>query len=210
MAERWLNIFVRALVNQRATRDIHVSVAVGLTEYFGVAFRRKLTLISSAVHWQPRLLIRWLQQNDVEKLLQSARKSKGDSNRNEPCADQIFAAFKGQPYLTHAAIMDKHFLEIVQAWSHDPVPAKSEPIRNSTWYRKHLGAIRLAILGPTYEPNTEARRMLQSFVEACASAQTTSNADHQLFLETARLLDASGNPTLEIYRLMAEDLLAMC
>jgi hypothetical protein len=51
----------------------------------------------------------------------------------------------------------------------------------------------------------ETRALLQAFVDACAD-EVPLDPDHEAFLVTAKLLNESGEPTLKMYSLIAEDL----
>jgi hypothetical protein len=208
-AERWLSLFVRPMVNQRATRGINISIAVGMTEHFGAYFARKLILISSVVHWRPRLTIGWLTLEEVAALLNSLREKDATDMYHETAAPELYTMFRGQPYLTHAAAVNREFRGAVQQWVVSRSAASAAAVRQFDWYRRHLNAIRLALFGPTYEPNGEARELIQSFSDACThmgAARPDIDNDHALFLQHAQLLDTHERPSLEIYRLFAEDL----
>lgn len=208
-AERWLSLFVRAMVNRGSNRGVNISLAVGLTEHFGAYFARKLLLISSVVHWKPMLTLNWLDQQQVVQLWLDLNTKQATDVPDESALSEIFEMFKGQPYLTHAALIDKTFRDLVRDWLTTRLPSAAKAIRQVPWYRRHLSAIRLALCGPTYEPDAEARRLIKSFGEACKPVQETPpliDIDHGLFFRAAQLLDPLDNPALEIYRLIAEDL----
>jgi hypothetical protein len=209
-AERWLSLFVRAMVNQRATRGVNISIAVGLTDHFGTYFARKLMLISSVVHWQPMLALGWLNHQDLVALWRDLRERQATDLEDESALSAVFETFKGQPYLTHAALIDTKFRNLVREWQSGRLATTAEAIRQVRWYRQHLNAIKLVLCGPTYEPNDEVRNIINSFAENCKatspSAWSQIDSHHGLFFSTAKLTDQLGNPALELYRLLAEDL----
>jgi|GEM_PF-3055826 len=210
-AERWLSLFVRGMANQHATHGVNISVAVGLTHHFGASFERRLMQISSVVHWWPILELEWFSLEEVVELLNDLRSTGSTDLNHESDARELFVMFKGQPYLTHVAAVDKIFRDRVRQWIMKPSPDHARAIRQFLWYRRHLSAIRLALCGPSYEPDTEALRLIAAFYGACESSPPTSLTDphHGLFFSMAKLLDQLGKPTVEIYRLIAEDLRAI-
>jgi len=121
-----------------------------------------------------------------------------------PQHTDLYDLFAGQPYLTHAAAADSDFRDSVRVWMNDPSELHARPVRGAQAYRRHLNAIKFAILGPTWEADQDARQLLESFVKAC-SGQFTLDNDHKLFLATASLVKGNGEPALSLYRLIAED-----
>jgi hypothetical protein len=223
-AERWLNLFVRAMVDARAKRGVNINVAVGLTEHFGASFARKLVLISTVVHWKPVLVLDWLNQADVKTLWQHLRSGQA-TVLDESALGTVYEMFQGQPYLTHAALIDKEFHDAVCEWlllldalrrGEDVVQRISDVatvIRQFPWYRRHLRAITLTLCGPTPEPNVEASSLIKSFADLCSALTADERPEidghHGLFLGVARLIDDFHNPKIELYRLVAEDLEAL-
>lgn len=203
-AERWLTMFVRPMVNQRATHGLNISLAVGLSDQFGAHYARQLLHISSVVHWRPRITMDWLSSAEVASVVQASERAQLSRAQGEVSADVLFSMFRGQPYLTHAAIFDAEFYYAMREWSANPSTQTATAIRRFQWYRRHLGAIRRAILGPTYEITAESRQLVSSLAHA---AEDPLDADHHLFLSAARLLDDTGKLRLGIYQLIAEDLL---
>jgi len=206
-AERWLSIFVRGIINQRAREGINISVAVSLTNHFGVAFPRKLTSISSAIHWQPMVILGWFDQEDIVKLWHLLRDTQATDLIDDSALGTIFVMFKGQPYLTHAALIDKAFRDLVLEWHNNRAITAARAIRKFQWYRRHRAAIRLAMLGSSLEPDSAARALIRSLSEACSSRSSVLDPDHD-FLMGAKLIEEDGRLTLDIYRLVAEDLAA--
>jgi hypothetical protein len=198
-AEDWLSLFVRVINNKRATRGFQISIAVGITNHFGTQFSRKLQYISSIVNWWPRIDLGWFVPAEVallERLIPNAA--------SKP--DAIFDVFAGQPYLTHAALIDVSFLETVRRWIDDRSTSNSLRLRRSLFYRRHLNAIRRSVLGPTLESDPEIRGLLDAFMSAC-DGKSPQDRDQELFLKTSRLLSESGTPALSIYNLISNDLI---
>jgi len=211
-AERWLSLFVRNMVNQHATSSgVNILVAVGLTDHFGAYFERKLILISSIVEWEQKFELGWLTRDEVGELVRQLRDKQTTelSNTTTEC-DELFRMFRGQPYLTHAAAVHRSFREAVRQWLAEPSEDSAGSLRQLKWYRRHLSAIRLALCGPTHVPGSEARLLITALRQACRAPSTdprpVSDYDHALFLKTAKLLDEDGRPSIELYRLIAEDL----
>ncbi|HEY6806121.1 MAG TPA: helix-turn-helix transcriptional regulator [Pyrinomonadaceae bacterium] len=194
----WLSLFARGMHNKRATMGLQVSIAVGLTNHFGTSFQKRLMDISSVVHWWPKIELSWLSRADVIELERSVTGVALEQS-------DLFDLLSGQPYLTHAAAVDRNFRDAVRKWMANPSEDNAPPVRGARAYRQHLNAIRSAVLGPTWDSEISPR-LLKEFVEACASNKAPSNADHRLFFENAKLLNADGEPALQIYRLIAEDL----
>lgn len=198
-AEDWLSLFVRAMHNKRATGGPQVSIAVGVTHHFGTYFSRKLLELSSVVHWWPRIELEWFKTAEVTELADLIPDA-------APQAKDILDLLAGQPYLTHAALADTTFHEALRRWTANRSKDSAKPVIESLVYKRHLDAIRAAILGPTLRADDETFNLLQAFVDACAG-QTPKNEDHKLFLETAKLVAPSGKPELLIYGLIADDLM---
>jgi hypothetical protein len=197
--EDWLSLLVRAITNARGTTKMRVSIAVGLSLQFGPFFQRKLIMLSSIVHWYPRVEVGWFNKNQVGKLAHAIDPSLSN-------IDDLFRLFCGQPYLTHAAIKDPDFRIAVSRWMEVPTDkSRARSIRGAQTYRRHLAAIRSTILGPTLQGNTETRSLLASFIAGC-TGKRFSYDDHWLFLTKANLLNEDGKPKLGIYKLIAEDL----
>lgn len=209
-ADRWLSLFVRALVNQRATDRVNISVAVGLTDHFGPSFTRKLMLISSVVYWQPSIVLGWLDEHELTTMWQRLRGNHLTDLQDDSMLGQLHAALRGQPYLTHAALIDPVFRNSVLEWTARHTPDCAAAIRQTRWYRRHLRRIKVSLCGPTMKPDAEAKRLIASFHEKCRSESFTRHrqidSDHGLFFATAHLLDQLHNPAIEMYRLIAEDL----
>jgi hypothetical protein len=152
------------------------------------------------VNWEPRIELGWLSEEqtaDLEFKLTGKHLN-------------LYNLFRGQPYLTHAATRDKAFRESVERWTNDPTEENQRPIMGALPYRRHLKAIKMTILGPPWQEAPGSRRLIKSFVEVCKkdapnSSQKMDVSDEQ-FLKTAKLLNEKGEPALEIYRLIAEDL----
>lgn len=200
--ERWLPQFVRGLSNLRATRDVNVSIAVGLSMHFDIHLRRKLIVISSSIHWHPQIPVGWFTQREVSEMT-----LKLNVGENLTLPNIAFDAFKGQPYLTHAALVDRDFLETASRWAVNRSRTDADAVRQSRWYIRHLAAVRLVISGPAYDPGPDAKALIRSFASACESAAHILDRQHGQILEKLQLLARDGQPTLEIYRLLAEDML---
>jgi transcriptional regulator with XRE-family HTH domain len=209
-AEDWCSLFVRAM-------DKSISMAVGMTNHFGVNFARRVLLMSTVVRWLPKVEVDWLNEKDVEKLVQllaeDSSRVPGQHENANPL--EVYELFQGQPYLTHASTVDHGFRKAVKQWNSSSGEEDARPIRGAPWYKEHLKAVRVAILGPTLEADNETRKLLESFGKICSGEVSPDelHSDHVLFLDTARLIkseDLSGKktlaPRLKIYRLIAEDL----
>jgi len=209
-AERWLNLFVRPMVNERANRGVNVSIAVGLSHHFGEYFARQLIRISSVVHWKPRLEATWLKPHEVGELLHNLRIAQATDLQSDSDADDLFDVFRGQPYLTHAAAASRDFLTLVKSWRHSRSPKDGDEIRQFQCYKQHLNAIRLMLCGPTFKADRAASRLIASYRDLSTHTDSQSSPpidpDHLLFFKTAKLLNDLAQPALDIYRLVAEDL----
>jgi hypothetical protein len=195
----WLSLFVRKMDTRAITR-VQISIAVGVTHHFGLAFARKLVELSSIVHWSPKIELDWFGSSEVAELENAVNGAKLPNH-------DLWNLFKGQPYLTHAAALDTGFREAVRRWTEKPTAAKARPIREAVPYMRHLTAIKFAIMGPTLEPDIRTDPLVKTFTSACVGKpQLPMDHDQELFLKKAKLLDDGGKPTLSIYRLIAEDL----
>jgi hypothetical protein len=187
--------------NKRARGGPQVSIAVGLTLHYAPSFGHRLLDVSSVVHWWPRIELGWFEDWQVKQL---ERAVSGGSAKG----DLLYTLFEGQPYLTHAAAANNAFAQDVRSWVDAPSEDRAQTVRATQTYKRHLNALKLAILGPTLESDTGTRDLLHSFARAC-SGYIPPHIDHELFLENAKLLTKAGQPSLGIYRLMAEDLLKL-
>jgi hypothetical protein len=203
VAEKWLVSFVRALLNQRATRALNINIAVGLTEIYSRHPTDGLMQPSSVVHWSHTVDTDWFAESDVATLINSCL-------LDSVITPSDLSIFRGQPYLTHAAAIDPAFRDAVWNWmtSRDEVSAGT--VRKSKWYRRHRTAIQIALFGPTHEPTSNVRRLLTALVNAWANdaVETSTFFDpHQhSYLTKLRIIDMHGQPQLPIYRLIIEDL----
>jgi hypothetical protein len=197
--------------------DKSISMTVGMTHHFGFSFARRVLLMSTVVRWLPKVELDWLNEKEVEKLVQflteASPRVPGQHENTNPL--EIYELFQGQPYLTHAATVDHEFRKAVKQWNSSSREEDAKPIRRAPWYKEHLKAIRVAILGPALEADNETHKLLETFGKICSGGvpQDDLHSDHVLFLDKARLIkseDQSGKkalaPKIEIYRLIAEDL----
>jgi hypothetical protein len=113
--------------------------------------------------------------------------------------------FAGQPYLTHAALMDHEFAESVRRWTIERSEKHACTVRESQTYRRHLSAIRFTVMGPALTAEDETRELVRTFAEVC-NGYEPHYEDDRLFFETAKLTSSVGKPTIPIYRLVADDL----
>jgi transcriptional regulator with XRE-family HTH domain len=195
--EDWM-LLVRAMNNSSVRGELAVSVAVGLTTCFGPNLGKRMMTISSITQWSPWIKLGWF---DRQHVTQFAFSINGDAR---DAADN-YAFFLGQPYLTHAAARGGDLIESVRRWIDKPSESTAQLVRETQAYRQHLNGIRFSIFGPTRESTQETRALLQSFVEAC-SGSVPRDGDHRLFLQSAKLINAADEPSLPIYRLIANDL----
>jgi transcriptional regulator with XRE-family HTH domain len=195
--DRWISNFVRGLDGLRET--LQISVAVGLTYQFDAAFQQMLIRISSIVHWAPLVDVGWLSRERVDELVRTA--AEGSSEIGD-----LFELLAGQPYLTHVAAVDADFREALREWIRDKDSEKSaSTVRGHRAYRMHLRAIQSAILGPTSIPSRAAKALLRDF-NGRLLGEPLGNPEHGSFFELAKLIESSGEPTLGIYKLIAEQL----
>ena len=152
-AEEWLS-FVRLVDTKRASRNVGISIAVGMTHYFGPSFRRKLEEFSSIVSWSPRIELEWLSKKQSAALEEILTK---DTDLN------LYELFRGQPYLTHEAATDEKFRDAVQQWTSTATERTQRAVRETLPYQRHLKAIRSAILGPPWQDRSHAQRLIDSF-----------------------------------------------
>ena len=204
-AEHWTGAFVRNLVNQRTMWSVNISIAVGISERSITSFTDSDSFIRSEAYWDPKIEVNWLTDDEVRGLWQQLYTSKA-TEVTERSINEIITLLKGQPYLTHAALIDKGFWVLLREWCRDHEPETASAIRRSTWYSRHLAAIRSAIHG--LEPDATTRLLVRTFFQACLSEAATIGLDERRFLKQAMLIDTPGHPYLDIYRLMAEDLAA--
>lgn len=201
VVDRWLSNFVRGLDGLRDT--LQVSVAVGLTYQFDASFHRRLIDISTIVHWKPLVDVDWFGPENVNKLIHT------DTAASFETGD-LFELFAGQPYLTHVAVVDKDFREAVREWKKNKTEKNASSVRGQRAYRMHLRAIQSAINGPTLIPSQSAKDLLRDFTDCLSNesalSQSLLNPAHRKFFEVAKLLKHSGEPTLGIYSLVAEQL----
>jgi hypothetical protein len=195
----WLRLFVRKM-DTRAITGVHLSIAIGLSHRFGMGFAHKLVEISSLVHWWPRIELGWFGSSEVAELERAITGTKSSNH-------DLWNLFKGQPYLTHAAALDAEFREAVRRWTATQTAAAARSIRKAEPYMQHLKAIKFAVLEPTLESDNRSAELVNTFVGACVGKpKLPMDHDQELFLKKARLLNRGGEPTLSIYRLIAEDL----
>lgn len=202
-AEEWLS-FVRLIDTKRASRDIQISVAVGMTHHFGPYFARELEGYSSNVSWEPLIELEWLNKKQTAEL----------ERRLAGYELNLYELFHGQPYLTHAAVGDADFRESVQHWLENATEKNQRSIIGALPYKRHLRAIRLAILGPPWQDQTSARRLVDSFVHLARGSDSSRDTptefslewDHEEFLKTAKLMNDARRPELKIYKLIAEEM----
>lgn len=219
--EDWANYFIRPMHNERALDGPQVSFAIGVTHLYGKAFERRLLFMSSLVNWKPRLdsfevLLKgkdldndkvagginwWMDEVQVEDL---EKKLTGGSSESR----ELHHVFQGQPYLTHVSITDEQFWRDVRVWLADPSEINARPIRGAQAYRQHLNAIRLSITGPTWSASSDSRRFIQALNNVSSNdTNATLEPDDKLFLQSLKLVDKSGSLTLQLYKLIAQDLL---
>lgn len=198
--DEWLSNFVRAVDTTSRRLRMHISIAIGITHHFDAAFHQRFLLRSSIVNWRPYIELGWLNQNEVIELERVVTATPVETS-------DLFDLFAGQPYLTHEAAADSKFRDAVRKWMADSLNEKNaEAVRSEVAYTKHLNAIRTAILGPAKEINDEKIELIESLHQACSLGRQVSKYDHREFFTKANLLNESGDPTIEIYRLIAEDL----
>lgn len=199
LVEDFLSRFVRKIHNERATYGLELSIAIGMAPQFGGNFSDRLSSISSVVHWWPRIELGWFSRRQADEL---AAKLKSSVSENQSFYDH----FAGQPYLTHAALMDHEFAESVLRWTNERTENYAKAIRESQTYRRHLSAIRFAVMGrPIRRAGDETKELVRTFAEACNGREPVYH-DEKLFFETAKLTSNLGQPSIPIYRLVADDL----
>jgi AAA-like domain len=199
-AEEWLS-FVRLIDTKRASLNLKLSVAVGMTHNFGPYFARKLEDFSSIVSWKPRIELGWLNKKQTAAL---ERKLRGRELN-------LYELFHGQPYLTHEAAQDDDFREAVERWTTAQTEKNERAIVGALPYKRHLKAIKAALFGPPWQNRAHAQILTHSFSKACqpstaARPRVDWDDDDGVFLKTAKLLNDEGGPEIEIYRLIARDL----
>jgi transcriptional regulator with XRE-family HTH domain len=207
---RWISRFVRHIANVRTSFHIRLSVAVGTGFRYATNFSTDLLVVSDH-NWRSRLEPGWLDRDEVSAMLRSV----ADVNASDVSQDQaaaLFAMFKGQPYLTHAAALDQKFYAAARSWSTDPSESTAASLYAHPWYRRHLVAIKFAMFGPTYKPeDADTRRLAETFVRAALPLPFASeyarkpqiDSEHLEFFTRAKLLNEQGLPTLKIYGLVA-------
>jgi hypothetical protein len=197
-AEEWSSQFARAMHNLRATGKFQVNLAVGLTYQFGPSFARWLMGISSVVHWKPRIELGWFTAQEAVDLMERI------GFKSEPWVSKIIGIFDGHPYLMHAAATDQDFRDAMLTWQADQEnDANKEVLRATKPYKRHLNAIRFAILGPTMQPGKVHLQLGHTFT---SHGPGERDPDHMQFLTKAMLSKEDGSPRLSIYRLIREDL----
>jgi transcriptional regulator with XRE-family HTH domain len=212
-AEQWLS-FVRDLEN--TYKKSQLSIAVGLTHQCGPRFMRRMMLISSLVSWTRDIEVKWFNPTEVTEL-------QNQLSDNSPDNKELFRLFRGQPYLTHSAIVDEGFRKAVRGWTDsktaDARRKREGDVKDSEAYRRHLTAVRRALLGHAVALDEETARVLQAFVDVCSDKKVLLRPQDREFFDSAKLLNFGSNqigvhqkdqqgtsPRLEIYRLIAKDL----
>lgn len=211
---RWISRFVRYIANSRATQQLRISFAIGVTHRFGVKFAAQIAS-SSDHYWKRRIEVGWLKQPQVTTMVAQLRQHLDSDIDIDAFADDLFEIFQGQPFLTHAATIDHAFFADVITWMRHDTTHTSDALRQHTWYRRHRKAIELAILGSAGTPHGDIADLLDLFLKLCDpkpddnpfDALTGSiNSHHKTFLLKAGLVNEQGRPALALYRLIARDL----
>lgn len=165
--------------------DFNISLAAGITYQYGAAFERRLMRMSSDLNSNLDLDLKWFK--DVSEL---CAKTKTEA----PCRT-LMQLFKGQPYLTHAAIHDEEFsnalLELSEQIDEQRELAMSglqKAILVSKFYEVHLRAIKKSLFGPHLEPDPTSLRMVEAFHMVCESGDAPPY-DERAFLTRAHLIE---------------------
>jgi hypothetical protein len=196
-AANWLRIFVRKMHNDRAFPPyVRLSVLLGVTHLYGPEFERVLLKMSSVVHWAPRVELTWLEPEKAKHIVETVSEEPVD-------AQAIFELVRGQPYLTHAAAMNRDFRVALDDWSKSRSDKSADQLMRMAVFRRHLTSIKLGILGQQLEPNGESKALLNSFIKSCSGESI--DPDHKAFLQKVRLLNSEGKPELKMYELFARD-----
>ena len=206
----WLSNFVRAIDTTRPRTRMNLSIVVGITHHFEVAFHKRMLELSSIVHWRPNLELDWFTDEEM-KQIERAITGKNDKKSN------LFELFGGQPYLTHAALTDKPFYEAVRNWdeafkkeakgdlAEPSAETLARPILGSRFYKKHRKAISSALCGSSRDSNSNCKDLIRGFYKACSTQRDDNKPDQKVFFERVKLLK-NNEPRISLYRLIAEDL----
>lgn len=193
-ARGWLG-FVRALHNERSVSGIQVSVAVGITHHLTPFFSQRDVLSSSSiVHWCPKIELEWFGRDQVLRL---ENKIRGSSTKSS----KLFELFRGQPYLSHAALLDREFHDLVSRWISEKDEKDSQMIQKAEPFRRHSRALLRSIFTQGSENDKQAHDVLDALKRTC-EGEDEIEADIELFMKNARLLNNDREPAIELYCLI--------
>lgn len=193
-ARAWLG-FVRALHNERSVSGTQVSVAVGITHHLTPFFSQRDVLSSSSiVHWCPKIDLEWF---DSDQVLRLENKITGSRAKKT----ELYDLFRGQPYLSHAAILDRQFPEAVGRWIVEKSETDARTIRKAEPFRRHSRSLLRSIFTQASENDNQALEVLEALKRSC-EGKDEIEADIELFMKNARLLNNDQEPAIELYCLI--------
>lgn len=193
-ARGWLG-FVRALHNERSVSGTQVSVAVGMTHHLTPFFSQRDVLSSSSiVHWCPKIDLEWFDSDQVVRL---ENEITGGITKNT----ELYELFRGQPYLSHAAIIDRQFHEVVGRWIAKKAEIDARTIRKAEPFRRHSRSLLRSIFTQASENDNQALEVLDALKRACVS-EDEIEPDIELFMNNAGLLNKEHKPAIELYCLI--------
>ena len=212
-AARWTSLHVRLLFHLRRTSNIRLSIVFGVTHQFASNFPEQVRQVSDHF-WTTPIEVRWFTFDEVRDLVTQLHTAR-EMPPVEALSSELYETFCGQPYLTHAAALDKELRTAAADWKRTQSTDAALRLRRNPRYRRHRAAITLALFGPSYKPESEeSRRLLDEFValSGAANRPVALLPEHRDFFVKSRLVDADEHnalrKSLSIYSLISEDLKA--
>lgn len=200
--EDWLRTFVRELNNERAKSGATdaLSFAIGVSYGYNDGINAAALLISSIVSWSTEIVVEWLEEEEVVEL---AKKMDVPLPQNT----NLYDLFNGHVYLTNVALYDKDFLDSNIKWKNKKSETTARPIRGAKAYKLLLNATRRMILGPVWNMPKENKEVLRTLSSIYKGKSEKPRRDHTKFLIEAKFLNEDNTPTMDLYRLVVEDLI---
>lgn len=209
-AEHWLRRFVREAHNERAKTGAtgSMSIAIGISYGYHEGVNTASLLISSIVYWSKEIIVDWFNKDEVKEL---AKKMEIIL----PKGTNLYDLFGGHPYLTNVALNDKDFLDANIKWKNQMTEQNARPIRGAKPYKLLLNAARRAILGPSWDKPELNKNVLKNLFSRYKDPKFEAGKIYKQFLIDAKFLKSDNNsdntsiskPTIDLYRLVIEDLI---
>jgi hypothetical protein len=190
------SLFTRSITNRRAVGGAQIRLVIGMNYAYSPSFHR-FWVETSSFAWQPRIGLPWLRSNEVATMQEQVKSTINTST--------IYRMLKGQPFLTHAFLVDETFRKNLSEWMDDKSKYNATALRKNKIYRLHSDSIKLSIIGNNGISDMQ-NGVITTFLQiATQDFEYIRDNDAETFLELSSII-FQNKLTIELYELIAEDL----